>query len=57
MEVMGDSFPFHSAHSLESRAEGQGVRSGGPDVSQSGLVSPASCGGTSRQDPKNQDSI
>ena len=52
-----DSSPSGSAHSLESRAEGQGVRSGGPNVPQSGLVHPGSWGGALRQDPKSQDSI
>ena len=54
---MGDSSPSGSAHRLEPRAEGLGVHSGDPDVSQSGLVRPASWGGTSWQDPKNQEGI
>ena len=38
IDVMGDSSPSGSFQSLESRAEGQGVRSGDPDILQSGLV-------------------
>ena len=40
MEVMGDSSPFGSSHSLDSKASGQGYRSGAPDIPQSGLHHP-----------------
>ena len=57
VEVMEDSSPLSSANSLESRAEEQGVHSGSPGVSQSGLLHPGSWGGVSWQDPKSQDSM